>query len=165
MLWVLWRMRFVIARQPLSLLSQYAFYALLGMSPYLYMPLTQFLHYPAITWGDNTTLEGFLIHFLRAEYGTFQLSDTPASTDAGMIENLTSGLSNYIMYFYRETYGIGPAILVIAVIAFVYRLWRYSDQVDPATGSIVDPVLSRYAISVFLILAVLMSHSVSANTH
>lgn len=56
---------------------------LAGFAPYLYLPLSARLHPSAPGWGDPGGLAGFLTHFFRGDYGTFQLvkSDGPSDTD------------------------------------------------------------------------------------
>lgn len=44
-----------------------------GLLPYVYLPVSSYLGQARWTWGDQTTLLGFLTHFLREEYGTFSL--------------------------------------------------------------------------------------------
>ena len=68
---VLWKLRKVLT---LNLFLQLTFFGLLGLSPYLYLPITT-SHQVKDGWGDMTTMRGFLKHFLREEYGTFQLTD------------------------------------------------------------------------------------------
>src|SRR5262249_1991044 len=46
--------------------------ATLGLLPYVYLPLAS-RQMPLISWGDQTTLGGFLNHLLRRDYGTFRL--------------------------------------------------------------------------------------------
>ncbi len=46
---------------------------LLGLLPYALLPLFS-APAPLPGWGDLTTLDGFLTHILRREYGTFQLA-------------------------------------------------------------------------------------------
>ena len=48
-------------------------YGLAGLLPYVHLPLSA-LRKPPSTWGDHTTVTGILTHFLRKEYGTFQLA-------------------------------------------------------------------------------------------
>lgn len=43
-----------------------------GLLPYAYLPLASATPSPA-SWGDQTTLDGFLVHLLRTDYGTFKL--------------------------------------------------------------------------------------------
>jgi len=45
---------------------------LLGLSPYLHLLLADPKILPR--WGDTSTWSGFLVHFLRQDYGTFSLS-------------------------------------------------------------------------------------------
>ncbi|XP_029454109.1 transmembrane protein 260 isoform X2 [Rhinatrema bivittatum] len=47
-----------------------------GLLPYFYLPASSYLNYARWTWGDQTTFQGFLIHLLREEYGTFSLAKT-----------------------------------------------------------------------------------------
>ena len=46
--------------------------AMLGLTPYLHLALASEDVLPR--WGETSTLEGFLNHFLRQDYGTFTLS-------------------------------------------------------------------------------------------
>ena len=48
-------------------------YFTLGFSVYLYLPLAT-IHSPLVSWGDGTTVRGFMRHILRVEYGSFRLS-------------------------------------------------------------------------------------------
>jgi hypothetical protein len=43
-----------------------------GFLPYLYLPIAS-RTIPLAGWGDPTSVSGFLSHFFRTEYGTFQL--------------------------------------------------------------------------------------------
>ncbi|KAM5273275.1 protein O-mannosyl-transferase TMEM260 [Ctenodactylus gundi] len=45
-----------------------------GLLPYMYLPISSYLNHARWTWGEQTTLRGFLTHFLREEYGTFSLA-------------------------------------------------------------------------------------------
>ncbi|XP_054827809.1 transmembrane protein 260 [Eublepharis macularius] len=47
---------------------------LAGCLPYLYLPASSYLNRARWTWGDQTNLKGFMTHFLREEYGTFNLA-------------------------------------------------------------------------------------------
>jgi hypothetical protein len=50
-----------------------ALFGLVGLTPYLYLPVSSFANVARWTWGDQTSFSGFLTHLLRAEYGTFDL--------------------------------------------------------------------------------------------
>ncbi|XP_054683679.1 transmembrane protein 260 isoform X2 [Grus americana] len=59
---------------------------LAGLLPYLYLPASSYLNQARWTWGDQTTFQGFLTHFLREEYGTFNLAKS--ETGSSMREML-----------------------------------------------------------------------------
>ncbi|NXT93579.1 TM260 protein, partial [Anhinga rufa] len=63
---------------------------LAGLLPYLYLPASSYLSRARWTWGDQTTFQGFLTHFLREEYGTFNLCKGRFGDDASMHEFLCS---------------------------------------------------------------------------
>ena len=50
---------------------------LLGLLPYIYLPLSAHFSNARWTWGDQRTFSGFLKHLLRSEYGTFDLVIIP----------------------------------------------------------------------------------------
>eukprot|EP00075_Anas_platyrhynchos_P024461 XP_027313714.1 transmembrane protein 260 [Anas platyrhynchos] len=64
---------------------------LAGLLPYLYLPASSYLNRARWTWGDQTTFQGFLTHFLREEYGTFSLAKS--ETGSSMREMLVSQLA------------------------------------------------------------------------
>ena len=53
---------------------------LLGMLPYLQLPLSAYFSNSPITWGNHTTLKAILVHITRGDYGSMRLtnSDRPA---------------------------------------------------------------------------------------
>ncbi|DBA05317.1 TPA: hypothetical protein N0F65_007479 [Lagenidium giganteum] len=68
--WVLWTRRATLLwREGASLVIAF----LLGLIPYIYMPLTAIWNPQPGSWGDVTTVAGFIHHLRRADYGTFQL--------------------------------------------------------------------------------------------
>lgn len=54
-------------------LAKAAAFGILGLTPYLYLPLSSYLNVARWSWGDQRSLEGFITHILRQEYGTFDL--------------------------------------------------------------------------------------------
>ena len=93
---VWWGRRRLIAPWPLLVLT---IAALLGLSAYLYLPLAAW-HQPLDSWGDQRSLRGFLTHFLREEYGTFQLaSDLGEEQDMEKIVNRLKVTCVKFLYF------------------------------------------------------------------
>uniref|UniRef100_A0A674GL20 Transmembrane protein 260 n=1 Tax=Taeniopygia guttata TaxID=59729 RepID=A0A674GL20_TAEGU len=80
--WVLSRL---FRRRELSLghLLKLGLCFLAGLLPYLYLPASSYLNRARWTWGDQTTFQGFLTHFLREEYGTFNLAKSEAGSSMG----------------------------------------------------------------------------------
>jgi hypothetical protein len=71
-LWILWLQRRVFFKEPHRFLS-HIFLFLIGFSLYFYLPLTETMNPQAGSWGHVSTFEGLTHHFLRKDYGTFQL--------------------------------------------------------------------------------------------
>lgn len=71
-LWMLWLLRHVLRAKPRLLLS-FGCTFLLGLLGYVYLPLASSFSPKAGSWGDVTSIQGFLHHFLRRDYGTFRL--------------------------------------------------------------------------------------------
>ncbi|XP_045422575.1 transmembrane protein 260 isoform X2 [Lemur catta] len=71
--WILFQL---LKEKELSLgfLLRLSLYFSAGLLPYVYLPISSYLNQARWTWGDQTTLLGFLTHFLREEYGTFSLA-------------------------------------------------------------------------------------------
>ncbi|XP_045436255.1 transmembrane protein 260 isoform X4 [Pipistrellus kuhlii] len=63
-----------------------------GLLPYIYLPISSYLNQARWTWGDQTTVLGFLTHFLREEYGTFNLAKSEIGSS--MSEILLSQVTN-----------------------------------------------------------------------
>jgi len=57
----------------ISLLLKGVVFGIMGLLPYLYLPLSSYLNVARWTWGDQTSVSGFITHLLRREYGTFDL--------------------------------------------------------------------------------------------
>lgn len=63
-----------------------------GLLPYVYLPVSSYLNQARWTWGEQTTLLGFLTHFFREEYGTFNLARSEIGSS--MSEMLLSQVRN-----------------------------------------------------------------------
>jgi hypothetical protein len=68
------------------LVATVAAFGAAGLLPYLYLPWAS-ARFSPVSWGDQTTLAGFLTHVLRTEYGTFQLGNGELGSAAGGVEH------------------------------------------------------------------------------
>ncbi len=73
-------------------------FAVLGLSPYLYLPIAANTPKKG-SWGDTSTLYGFFTHILRKEYGTFSLSPAKFQSE-GLIERLQYYIQDAILQFH-----------------------------------------------------------------
>jgi hypothetical protein len=71
-LWMLWLQRRKFFQEPRQLLLHIIAFSI-GFSIYFYLPLAETLNPQAGSWGHVSTFSGFAHHFLRKDYGTFQL--------------------------------------------------------------------------------------------
>jgi len=86
---IVWILGTLVARGGhtlLPLLRRLTSAFVMGLTPYLYLPV-QSVYFPKQTdWGDSSTLGGFFRHFRRADYGSFQLYSGDTGTgNAGML--------------------------------------------------------------------------------
>ena len=81
---------------------------LLGLSPYAYLPFA--VGKPG-SWGNAATLDGFLTHIMRSEYGTFSLSPMKGQSE-GMVERIALYGGELINHMF------GVPLLAIATIGF-----------------------------------------------
>ncbi|XP_010846000.1 PREDICTED: transmembrane protein 260 isoform X4 [Bison bison bison] len=89
--WILFRLLKEKELSPGSLLKLSLCFSA-GLLPYIYLPVSSYLNQARWTWGDQTTLLGFLTHFLREEYGTFSLAKSEIGSS--MSEILLSQVTN-----------------------------------------------------------------------
>lgn len=88
-----------------------------GLTPYFYLYFAS-LEAPLIAWGDITTWNGFLKHFLRKEYGTFKLA-----TEGTDKSQLLHGLWFYLKSLTVQAMYIGWAFLIPGI----YSAWKSKD--------------------------------------
>ena len=68
-----------------------------GMSPYVYLYWSDKYNLRRGSWGDSSTLSGFIKHFRRADYGTFQLfSGNSGKNSEGLIERLGAHFNDFV---------------------------------------------------------------------
>ncbi|XP_036774546.2 transmembrane protein 260 isoform X5 [Manis pentadactyla] len=82
--WILFRL---LQEKELSLgfLLKLGLHFSAGLLPYFYLPVSCYLNQARWSWGDQTTLLGFLTHFLREEYGTFSLAKSEVGSSMSKI--------------------------------------------------------------------------------
>uniref|UniRef100_A0A8C0B6L5 Transmembrane protein 260 n=1 Tax=Buteo japonicus TaxID=224669 RepID=A0A8C0B6L5_9AVES len=136
---------------------------LAGLLPYLYLPASSYLNRARWTWGDQTTFQGFLTHFLREEYGTFNLakSETGSSMreiDGGFQAHITF-VSFFIMplcYFFNRTkQQKSPVIWLFTGMLCLYSLffaWRANLDI---TKPLFLGVVERFWLQSSAVVAVL----------
>ena len=87
----------------------------LGLLPYAYLPLAG-ARLPLISWGDFSSFDGFLDHFLRRDYGTFQLAAGTARHG-----QLGTGLIGYLSGLPTQLLYVGPALAAVGLLATIRR--------------------------------------------
>ena len=93
---------------------------LLGLSPYLYLVYRSHCH-AVDSWGDQRTVEGFLTHFLRREYGTFVLASEWESGERQDWEKYWRRMELYWGGFGEETANLGPFFVAIFTVHCAMR--------------------------------------------
>ena len=113
---------------------------LLGLLPYAYLAIA-FRSAAAVSWGDQSTFDGLLGHFLRRDYGTFSLGKANNKTDA-FIETGTFFPTLYLMLgaSLRRLFGLGP-LLAVAAYALAPR-----KRADRAQARVLLALLLGYAL-------------------
>jgi hypothetical protein len=84
----------------------------LGLLPYAYLVVAS-RSTAAVSWGNESTLDGLLGHVLRREYGTFSLGKADRKVDA-FVESGTFFPTLYLMLggSLRRLLGLGPLLAV-----------------------------------------------------
>lgn len=88
---------------------------LVGLSPYLYLPLAGGMTAGWGTWGDHSTMGGVLRHILRIEYGTFKLANIEAAVDDEYYLRLNH-------YFVSLPSQLPPLGLMLTSLGLLYSL-------------------------------------------
>jgi len=87
---------------------------IIGLLPYLYLPWASSKQ-EMFSWGNITTWKGFLIHFLRREYGTFELAS--GLEKAGFFVNIY----HYLLNCFRQMLYVGFPLAI-------YGIWHLLRQ-------------------------------------
>ena len=86
-----------------------------GLAPYVHLPIAAWRR-TQNSWGDHRTLRGVLKHFLREEYGTFQLASNHHAQHQ-WAERIYLLLTNFAW----ETLYYGAVLCVVGLVVGIYR--------------------------------------------
>ncbi|GFO34861.1 transmembrane protein 260, partial [Plakobranchus ocellatus] len=99
-----------------ALLVKLTLLFMLGLSPYLYLPVSSAVNKARWTWGDQSSLNGFLRHLLRQEYGTWDLLKDHRG------QGFVSGILSYSSHVARD---LSVPVSVLAVLSLWSTSYRY----------------------------------------
>ncbi|GAM25052.1 hypothetical protein SAMD00019534_082270 [Acytostelium subglobosum LB1] len=85
-----------------------------GLSPYLYLIIAPTLRPTEYSWGNTSTLKGFMTHFLREEYGTLQLY----SGDSGST-TLSQRIILYFENIFEQFNYVGGVLAFIGLVGLL----------------------------------------------
>ena len=99
-------------------LGQSAGCFLVGLLPYVYLPISTLLQpVDGGGWGDTTTIQGIIRHIRRADYGTFALysGNRPGQYVEGLLERLEAYVSDLC---FRQTLGflVMPVLMLLGIL-------------------------------------------------
>src|SRR5207244_2515728 len=80
-----------------------------------YLPIASAAH-PPLTWGDQSSVHGFLTHVLRREYGTFRLSAHNTGNGSGLV---LSRLGSFWQRVGSTTFWIGPPLFLAGLLPLI----------------------------------------------
>ncbi|KAL4238129.1 hypothetical protein ACF0H5_002841 [Mactra antiquata] len=109
-IWVLYDL-YKIQVLTVKVLCKITAFFLLGLVPYIYLPLSCILHNARWTWGNQANLHGFFKHLLRMEYGTFSLSSGDRTNNG-----FFNGLSVCAQHVLTEFTIVGVVLCLIGII-------------------------------------------------
>lgn len=107
-LWMLFRAPLAVRRP--AAIGRLSASVAAGFVPYLYLPLAG-ARLPVMSWGDFSSVGGFLHHFLRRDYGTFQLGSGAARHD-----QLGAGILSYFGDLPAELLVVGPLVALVGLV-------------------------------------------------
>lgn len=89
---------------------------LLGLLPYAYLPHAS-ASSAAVSWGDQTTLDGFLDHVLRRNYGTFSMGKVTESGAFVAEGTFFPTLWRMVGHAFVRLSWIGPLLAIAGLVA------------------------------------------------
>ncbi|KAG8511750.1 Transmembrane protein 260, partial [Galemys pyrenaicus] len=138
--WVLFRL---LKEKELTLgsLLKLSVYFFMGLLPYVYLPISSYLNQARWTWGDQTTLLGFLTHFLREEYGTFSLVERFWMQSNAVVAVLAGiGLAALVSESNRllNTSGLQCMEWLSATLFVIYQIYSNYSTCDQRTNYVIS---------------------------
>lgn len=76
-------------RQATLTISNLCFFFALGLLPYAHLPIAHMFWRGPGSWGDASTVSGFIAHFLRSDYGTFRLYARDGYSEGALERTMT----------------------------------------------------------------------------
>ena len=101
----------ILKRPKLLMSASIAF--LMGLSPYVALPILAANRPHAGSWGDVTAMSGFIHHFLRRDYGTMRLFSGDDSESEGMMTRTASWAYDFI-----SCQLCNPCLVVFLLVGF-----------------------------------------------
>eukprot|EP01012_Entosiphon_sulcatum_P011481 TRINITY_DN16992_c0_g1_i1.p1 TRINITY_DN16992_c0_g1~~TRINITY_DN16992_c0_g1_i1.p1 ORF type:complete len:760 (-),score=153.80 TRINITY_DN16992_c0_g1_i1:79-2331(-) len=107
---------FILHRRHLTWRRFWKYTALfaLGASPYLYLNYSAVYVKSKQSWGDMLTLDGWLTHVLRREYGTFSLASKESQY---RVRNFANAFHKYFLDLRVQTLGVLWLLSVVGILA------------------------------------------------
>lgn len=142
---------------------------LLGLTPYLYLPISSVINMARWTWGDQSSVAGFLKHLLRQEYGTWDLLRDHSgqgfiyglqsylahtTSDLNILVSSLAALSMWITYHRYKSSGSTVLLVFTAMLIgyIAFFCWRANLDI---TNPLFFKVVERFWIQSDLVLVVL----------
>ena len=126
-LWVAFLLRRRVYQRPIATCLQLGACLLLGLAPYAYLPISAMVDPQHGSWGHVSTLEGFLHHFLRRDYGTFRLFSGAQGQDTEGLWVRNAAYAHDAM-FVQGLY-VCPTLAVVAILC-----WRRVSEPAPVSA-------------------------------
>lgn len=82
---------------------------ILGLVPYLHLPIAHTFWRGPGSWGDASTLRGWIAHFLRSDYGTFRLYAREGHSEAALERTLA--WAHDLIEIQLPVYWSGPVVV------------------------------------------------------
>ncbi len=104
---------------------------ILGLMPYIYLPITATYNPTLGSWGNLDSFDGFLHHFLRKDYGTFQLFSGAAGKNTEKLWDRNAAYINDLNTTQGPLYII-VSTMIIGALSLIRKLFRgmYSLKID-----------------------------------